>query len=97
MNKSVFLIILIIMITSIIFAYRIEPLRLTPPTPTEIYFTHPERFSLLPNNLAPYCCGEVVQDKCIGKVDLETASFLVKQGMNPATNYYPPKESLRCN
>jgi hypothetical protein len=58
---------------------------------------HPNSYDRLPDNLAPYCCGVVVDGKCSGKVDLETASEMVKKGLNPSVNYVVDKSSLRCN
>jgi len=58
---------------------------------------HPNNYDRLPDNLAPYCCGEVVGNKCVGKVDLETASELVAKGLNPSVNYVPDRSSLRCD
>jgi len=59
--------------------------------------THPDQYDRLPDNLTPYCCEGIINGKCNGKVDLETASELIAKGLNPNSTYSPPKKSLKCD
>ena len=93
MNKKYVFFVLFCLILSAIFVFAGTQEK----TNLKDVILHPENYDRLPDNLAPYCCGEVINGRCNGKVDLETAANFVKRGLNPSAKYSPPREALRCD
>lgn len=58
---------------------------------------NPDKYARLPDDLSPYCCAEIVDGKCTGKVDLDTAAFRVARGLNPSQKVPIDKSILRCD
>jgi len=58
---------------------------------------NPNNYQRLPDDLSPYCCGEIINGRCDSKVDLITASEMINKGMSTAVKIEIHKEMLRCD